>query len=177
MKPRGSPKASSGRTGWPSTIRLNSASSPAAASASVSVTATSYLPASFIVALRCTARNGCHVTDIDVKVIVGRRDRVAGWTDARERQHSTQDGAVALDLRRAVEKVVADAVDVSRGAPAVRRPAARQRVRRRAIATVGHDAHGRADFRAERLERRGEHADRGRDVAWKDPHGRGLAHV
>src|SRR4051812_42999682 len=123
MKPRGSPKASSGRTGWPFTIRLNSASSPAAASASVSVTATSYLPASFIVALRCTARNGCHVTDIDVEVIVRRRDRVARGTDPRERQHAAEDGAVALDLCRAVEKLVADPIDVRRGAPAVRRSA------------------------------------------------------
>src|SRR3954470_7754901 len=101
MKPRGSPNASSGRTGWPSTIRLNSASRPAAARASVSVTATSYLPASFIVALRCTARDGCHVTDIDVKVIVGRRDRVAGGSDPRERQGRGDGvgGGVALRLR------------------------------------------------------------------------------
>src|SRR5688500_6161066 len=102
MNPRGSPNKSSGRTGTPSTTSVNSASRPTAACASTSGADAEYLSDAFIaVPLRCAPGHDRHISDIDVQVIVGRGDGVAGRTDARERQNSPCDNAVSIDpLRR-----------------------------------------------------------------------------
>src|SRR5689334_4484551 len=86
---------------------------------------------------RRVMRHGDDVAEIEVQMVVREAAIPARRADPRPRKRLAGDLRVALDSLARIEVLVADAVDVHRGRPAVCRGMARQLMLRRSIAAVG----------------------------------------
>src|SRR2546423_478079 len=90
-------------------------------------------------------------------------------TDAHFGAERSRDLRVARDRFFIVEVSVADAVDVGRGSPAVKRHALVSPMRRGSISAIRADKNWRVDFAAKIFEVTRQREDRARDVVWKLP--------
>src|SRR5690242_3588202 len=192
---RGEPNPSSGFTGWPSITTTNSASMPIAdmvawcgatvarpRGRAVRRRRRSRLGLAIVIArservalelrveriARGIVGHGDDVPEIEMQMVVGEAAILADGADPRRRQRLARDLRVALDPLTRVQILVADAVDVHRGRPAMRRGMARQLVLRRAIAAVRGDPHRLTDRLAKALEHGGGERHRAGHIARKE---------
>src|SRR5215208_3924878 len=127
--------------------------------------------------LRRAARHRQDVSQIEMQMIVGLTTARAERPSPRAWKYLAGEGRVPLDRFAVVEIDVADAVNVHRRAPAVRRRVHAQRMSRGPVSAVGGDVYERSYRLAESLERRSEQRDRARDVTRKSSKRRGFADV
>src|SRR5207249_4424031 len=98
------------------------------------------------------ARRARHVTDIDVKMIVGFAWPVTEGLGENLGRHGLRESRISPDLLFVVQPRIADSVNVRRSRPVVRSRNARTLVRRRAIAAIRADKNRRIHFLPERLQ-------------------------
>src|SRR6185437_7896061 len=122
-------------------------------------------------------RHRQQVSEVDVELVVSLAAIRPEGTRPRGGQRLPSQRRVSLDGLAVVEEHVANAIDVDRGAPAVRRGVRTHRVARRPIAAVRRDVHIRAAGATKALEAEREHRDRARYVARKPTQWRSFADV